>query len=70
MNAVGANNVGEDGAPIGIQTMHPNKIGHCRSSSDVWRQSIPPGKIKTWLTDLSDLPSEVTYSWRFKDLLH
>ncbi len=47
----------------------------------MWRQSIPrsgrtdsksrfpPGKVKPWLTDLEVVPSEVTSSWRFKELL-
>ncbi len=30
---------------------------------------FPPGKVKTWLTDLEVVPSEVTSSWRFKELL-
>ncbi len=71
--------LGEDGAPVGIQANI--ETGHCRSFSDVWRQFIPrsgrtysknrfpPGKMKTWLIDLEVAPSEVTCSWRFKELL-
>ncbi len=74
-----SNNIRENGAPVGIQAIL--EAGHCRSFSDVWRQSIPrsgrtnsksrfpPGKVKTWLTDLAFVPSEVTSSWRFKELL-
>ncbi len=73
------NNLREDGAPVSIQAILED--GHCRSFSDVWRQSVsrsgrknsksrfPPGKMKTWLTDLEVVPSEVTSSWRFKELL-
>ncbi len=79
MNGVRLNNVREDGAPVGIQAIR--ETGFCRSFSDVWRQSIPrsgrtysncrfpPGKVKTWLTDLEVVPVEVTCSWRFKDFL-
>ncbi len=79
MNGVGSKNVREDGAPVGIQAVL--ETGHCQSFSDVWRQSIPrsgrtdsksrfpPGKMKTWLTDLELVPSEVNCSWRFKKLL-
>ncbi len=31
---------------------------------------FPSGKIKTWLTDLEVVPSEVTSSWRLKEFLH
>ncbi len=78
MNGVELNNVREDGAPVGIQAVL--EAGHCRSFSDVRRKSIPrsdrtnsksrfpPGKVKTWLTPLEVVPSEVTSSWRFKEL--
>ncbi len=67
---VGSSNVRENGAPVGIQAVL--ETGHCRSFSDVWRQSIPragrtysksrfpPGKMKTWLTDPEVVPEEVT----------
>ncbi len=79
MNGIGSNNVREDGATFGIRAIL--ETGHCRSFSDVWRQSIhrsgrtyskrhfSPGKMKTWLTDLEVVPSEVTCSWRFKEHL-
>ncbi len=79
MSGVGSNNARGNGAPVGIQAIL--ETGHCRSLIDVWRQSIPrsgrtynrsrfpPGKMKTWLTDLEVVPSEVTCSWRFKELL-
>ncbi len=79
MSGMRSNNVRENGAPVGIQTIL--EAGHCWSFSDMWRQSIPrsgrtnnksrfsPGKVKTWLTGLEVVPSEVTSSWRFKELL-
>ncbi len=78
MSGIGSNNVGEHGAPVAIQAIL--EAGHCRSFGDVWMQSIPrsgrtysksrfpPGKMKTWLTDLEVVPAEVTCSWRFKEL--
>ncbi len=79
MTLVGSNNVRADEAPVGIQAIL--ETGHCRSFSDAWSQSIPrsgraysksrfpPGKMKTWLTDFEVVPTEVTCSWRFKELL-
>ncbi len=79
MSGIRSNNVRENGAPVGIQAIL--EAGRCRSFSDVWRQSVPrsgrtnsksrlpPGKVKTWLTELEVVPSEVTSSWRFKELL-
>ncbi len=80
MSRIGSNNIRENGAPVSIQAIL--ETGHCRSLSDVWRQSIsrsgrtcskshfPPGKMKSWITDLEVVPSEVTCSWRFKEFLH
>ncbi len=79
MSGIRSNYVRENGAPVGIQAIL--EAGHCLSFSDVWRQSVPrsgrtnsisrfpPGKVKTWLTDLEVVPSEVTSSWRFKNLI-
>ncbi len=78
-NGVGPNDARENGAPVGNQAFLGT--GHCRSFSDVWRQScprsgrtcskirFPPRKIATWLTDLEVAPAEVTCRWRFKELL-
>ncbi len=80
MTAVGSSNVRENGAPLGIKAVLETR--HCRSFGDVCRQSIPrsgrmysksrllSGKMKTWLTDLEFVPTEVTCSWRFEELLH
>ncbi len=77
MSGIRSNTVRENGAPVGIQAIL--EAGDCRGFSDVGRQSVPrsgrtnsksrfpPGKVKTWLTDL--VPSEVTSSWWFKELL-
>ncbi len=79
MNRIGSNNVREDGAPVDIQAIR--ETGHCQSLSDLWRQSIPRSdrtysksrfplsKMNTWLTDLEVVRSEVTCSWRLKELL-
>ncbi len=80
MNGEGSNNVRKNGAPVGIQAIL--ETGRCLGFSDVWRQSFPrsgrtcchsrfpPGKMKAWLTDLEVVPSEVTCSKRFIELLH
>ncbi len=80
MAGVGSTKAMENGAPVGTQAI----LGtvHCRSFSDVRRQSVsrssrthskirfPPGKLKSWPTDLEVVPSRVTCSWRFKKLIH
>ncbi len=80
MSGVGSSNVRENGAPVGIQAVL--ETGHCRSFADVWRQSIPrsgrtysknrlpPGKLKTWFTDLEVMLAKVSCSCRFKELLY
>ncbi len=77
MGGIGSKIVRENGAPVGIQAVLETR--HCRSFSDVWSQSVPrsgrtysksrisPGKMKTWLTDLEVVLSEVTCSWLFKE---
>ncbi len=35
----------------------------------VQHNHFPLAKMKTWLTDLEVVPSEVTCNWRFKELL-
>ncbi len=79
ISGIRSNNVRENGAPVGIQAIF--EAGHWRGFSGVGRQSVPrsgrtnsksrfpPGKVKTWLTYLEIGPSEVTSSWRFKELL-
>ncbi len=76
---VGSNNVKEGGASVGIQAIL--EVGHCRSFSDVWRQStprsgrtysksrFPAARMGTWLTYFEFVPSGGTSSWRFKESL-
>ncbi len=40
-----------------------------RSGRTYSKSRLPLGKMKTWLTDLQVVPSEVTCSWRFKERL-
>ncbi len=78
MSVLRSSNVRENGAPVGIQAIL--EAGNCRGLSGVGRESVSRSGRRTekaayrlaiwkWLTDLEVMPSEVTCSWRFKELL-